>query len=396
MLGYCDEGEFDETDIPDGLRYMLECYAEQMRYLRSHPASAYSSSGKEFPLSVSPLLTTRWNQNAPYNNNCPTFGTNSERAAVGCVATATAQVMNYHKWPKQGTGEFTYVCNVNNQGEQTLSADFGSTTYEWDKMLDDYANESYTAEQADAIATLMYHVGVAEHMRYGATSSTSNYAAMEALRTYFGYNNGMKFYSRHTVPAAQWDSLLLNELRNARPILYEGATPTGGHSFVLDGCNAEGYYHFNWGWGGKSNGYFLITALNPRDQGIGSFEGGYNASQSFIANLYPDRGEPDPERYLEANCTGIWPDVEKVNVGEKIPINVKHLQFNGYGYGLSTDIILAFQLTDENNKQNSVQGIISPINIYYNTPPSSRSPMATTNSGSCTNRIIRLSSPTPI
>ena len=105
VLGYCDEGAFDVNDIPDGLRYMLDCYAEQMQYLRSHPASAYAPSGKEFPLRVTPLLTTKWNQSTPYNNDCPIYdAANYTRCATGCVATSTAQVMNYHKWPKQGTG----------------------------------------------------------------------------------------------------------------------------------------------------------------------------------------------------------------------------------------------------------------------------------------------------
>lgn len=346
VLGYSDSGSFEPSDIPDGLRYWLECYAEQMQHLRSHPESAYVAPRSQSNVMITPLLTCKWNQNSPYNDQCPTYGTAHTHAVTGCVATATAQVMYYHKWPKQGSSEFTYVCNVNGEGEQTLSADFGSTTYDWDNMLDDYIG-SYSSEQGNAVATLMSHVGIASHMKYGSTSSTPTFAAMEALRLYFGYNSGMRIYNRISKTAAQWDSLLMNELLNARPIIYSGFSPNGGgHCFVLDGINTEGYYHFNWGWGGKSDGYFLITALSPTDQGIGSFEGGYNASQEFVANVYPDKGEPDPEQFLEGTCYRIWSGVDHVNLGQQAPLHYRYLHFNSYGYGLSTDITIGFMLSD--------------------------------------------------
>ena len=349
VIGYSDEGTFDVNDIPDGLRFMLDCYAEQMHYVRLHPEAAYinRAPANESTIYITPLLSTNWNQNSPYNDLCPTFGEEGTRAAVGCVATAAAQVMNYYKWPKQGTGEFTYVCNVGGKGEQTLSADFGSTTYDWENMLDDYIPGSYTEAEGKAVATLMSHVGIAAHMEYGSSSSTATFAAMEALREYFGYNQGMRAYTRNCVPNAQWDSLIMNELLNSRPILYTGSTyKRGGHCFVLDGIDAQGYYHFNWGWGGKSNGYFLITMLNPSDQGIGSFEGGYNSSQEFIANVYPDQGEPAPDRFMEATCLQLWSSVDHVNLGQKAPINFKHLHFNCYGYGLSAEISIGLLLAD--------------------------------------------------
>ena len=346
VLGYCDEGSFDANDIPDGMRYWLECYAEQMQYLRSHPESAYVAPRSQSNVMITPLLTCKWNQNSPYNDQCPTYGAAQTRAMTGCVATATAQVMYYHKWPQQGSGEFTYVCNVNGEGEQTLSADFGSTTYDWNNMLDYYTPNDYSEAEGNAVATLMSHVGIASHMSYGSTSGTPMFAAMEALRLYFGYNSGMRKYNRISKTAAQWESLLMNELLNARPIIYTGFTPKGGHCFVLDGVNAEGYYHFNWGWGGKSDGYFLITALSPTDQGIGSFEGGYNASQEFIANVYPDKGEPVPEKFLEGTCFRIWSGVDHVNLGQQAPMHYKGLNFNSYGYGLSTDITIGFMLSD--------------------------------------------------
>ena len=345
VLGYCDEGSIDPENIPDGLRFMLDCYAEQMQYVRLHPESAYVPGSTESAVYITPLLQTNWNQDTPYNNLCPTYGPDNTRAMTGCVATATAQIMYYHKWPQQGTGENSYVCDVNNQGNQTLSANFGATTYEWDNMLKHYEG-GYTEAQGNAVATLMYHVGVASFMRYGSSAGTPTYYAMEALRTNFKYNKGMKLHTRVNTPAEQWDSLLLVELQNARPVLFSGFTNTGGHCFVLDGYNTDGYYHVNWGWGGMSNGYFLLSALNPETQGIGSHNGGYSATQEFVSNLYPDKGEPYPEKYFELYSGRVFPNSVRVNLGEKYPINVKDLFINGYGYGLKTEVYLGLMLCD--------------------------------------------------
>ena len=346
VLGYSDEGTFDVNNIPDGLQYWLDYYASEMSYLRAHPQAGGITPRSELTTSVSPLLTTLWNQGAPYNDQCPTYS--GGRTVTGCVATATAQIMKHYNWPAQGSGSHTYECNVNKEGYQTLSADF-NVTYDWDNMLDDYSS-SYTTVQANAVATLMYHLGVASEMNYGRSSGTQTYNMMEALRTYFGYNKSMKLHKRGNTPIAQWDSLLRNELDNAHPVLFSGFTPGGGgHAFVFDGYNADGYYHVNWGWGGTSNGYFLVTALNPRDQGIGSFEGGYNAGQEFVSGFYPDDGSPEPEPYVEFTCESLSAGVTQVNLGEEAPINTDWIQVNGYGYYPSVVVYMAFALTDLND-----------------------------------------------
>lgn len=346
VLGYSDKGTFDINNIPDGLQYWLDCYASEMSYLRAHPQAGNITPRSELTTSVKPLLTTLWNQGTPYNDLCPTYS--SGRAVTGCVATAAAQIMKYYEWPVQGSGSHTYECNVNKEGYQTLSADF-NVTYDWANMLNDYSN-GYNTTQGNAVATLMYHLGVASEMNYGKSSGTQTYDMIEALRTYFDYNKSMKLYKRGNTPIAQWDSILRYELDNAHPVLFSGFTPNGGgHAFVFDGYNADGYYHVNWGWGGTSNGYFLVTALNPRDQGIGSFEGGYNAGQEFVSGLYPDDGSPEPEPYVEFTCESLSAGVTQVNLGEEAPINTDWIQVNGYGYYPSVVVYMAFALTDLND-----------------------------------------------
>lgn len=351
ILGFSDEGTFDINNIPDGLQYWLEVYSQEMQYLRSNPNAQTASIRSKRSVSVRPLLTCNWSQSEPYNNLCPTYTEDgiTYHAAAGCIATAAAQIMYYHRWPITGTGSHSYVCDVNHSGEQTLSADFGSTTYDWDNMLDSY-DGSYTDTQANAVATLMSHVGISCDMGYGRGSGAWNYAMVEALRNYFGYNKGMICKRRGNTPINEWEQTIMNELDNYRPVFYTGYTPNGGgHAFVFDGYNDEGYFHVNWGWGGLSNGYFLVTALNTSDE-IGSFEGGFNQLQTIIIGIYPDDGNTaDPQNYVELICEDYQSSVSQVNLGESAPIILNKFCVIGHGYYPTVVLRYGLNLTDLNN-----------------------------------------------
>lgn len=136
VIGYSDEGKFDADAIPDNMREWLETYAQQVRYVQTHAGVHIQSSTDQTSIgNVYPLLgNTKWNQSAPYNNMCPTFSNNgtTQRAATGCVATAMAQVMYYHRWPVTGTGSNSYTFNLNSDEQQplTLSTDFSRSRYD--------------------------------------------------------------------------------------------------------------------------------------------------------------------------------------------------------------------------------------------------------------------------
>lgn len=290
VLGYSDNGSFDASNMPDGLRYWLGEYQRQLEYLKLHPECARQAPSTSTP--VKPLLTCNWNQSSPYNNNCPTYSSSSgtKRAVTGCVATATAQIMYYHKWPDQGTGSHSYSCYVNGSSRATtLSANFANSHYDWANMIDNYDSNS-TSTQNAAVAQLMSDVGISVDMGYGASSGAYSPDVVTALTTYFKYDKSATFLSRDSYGVDEWEQIIRNELSAKRPVYYSGQASGGGHAFVCDGYNADGYFHFNWGWGGMSNGYFILSMLNPGEQGIGSFEGGYNSSQGIIINIKPDEG----------------------------------------------------------------------------------------------------------
>ena len=268
VLGYGEKGDFSASNLPSSLRYWLEEMDRQIAFLQSHgDAVAHHPAKRE--TAVGPLMTTIWNQDWPYNLLCPTYSDNNgneSRAVTGCVATAAAQIMNYHQWPPVGTGNHSYVCNVNNMTVTELSADFSQSTYRWDLMLDTY-DENSSEESCEAVAKLMSDVGISMNMDYGSSSGARERDAMFALQRYFGYYDKSYLLNRDYYGAEEWDQILVDEITANRPILYCGydlSTATGGgHAFVVDGFNTDGYFHLNWGWGGHYDGYFLVSALAP-------------------------------------------------------------------------------------------------------------------------------------
>lgn len=215
---------------------------------------------------VLPLLTTAWGQDAPYNLQCPTK-TNErgeeQHCRVGCVACAMGQVMRYHQYPEVGIGTGTNMFN------SSLTADFGNTHYDWGNMVDRYTAGSYTDTEADAVATLLFHCGVAVNMIYGLQSSSTFTAFANnmttALTRYFGYDaEGLRSVNRSQYSKEEWLQLIRQELSAGRPIIYSGNSATmGGHTWVVDGYDEEGRIHMNWGWLGRSDNYYDIDLNVP-------------------------------------------------------------------------------------------------------------------------------------
>lgn len=273
ILGYSDHGRFDATDMPKNMQFWLQMYADE---LASKPTPTPSLKGRvqrrtaaqtqaTYP-TISPILgEVEWGQDEPYNNLCPTVG--GERSVTGCVATAISQIMYAHKYPTKGIGSKTYTTESHGL---RLNVNFGATTYDWGNMLPYYKN-NYNSTQANAVATLMYHVGVAADMDYdpdgsGAISS----AALAAITEYFGYNKSIHVLPKDFMKEETVLQTVASDLQEGRPVYISGSTVNQeGHAFVCDGMQSDGYLHINWGWNGSGNGYFALSALDPENQGTG-------------------------------------------------------------------------------------------------------------------------------
>lgn len=278
VLAYSHTGTFPATDLPDNLSAWLEGYMRAIAATEEAAAEPTPeiasqwrqllSGGMKNGTQVGPLLTSCWNQTPYYNSLCPYDVQNATYTYTGCVATATAQIMRFWGHPAVGMGSHSY----NHPLYGTLSARFDTTHYDWPHMPDSL-NAASSEQEVAAVARLCSDVGIAVEMSYGPRASGAStsahgsisYASAEnALKTYFRYSPRLHSVYKTEYSDSQWAAMMKHECDEGRPVLYSGkGTSVGGHSFVLDGYDSLGYFHFNWGWGGYADGFYSIDSLNP-------------------------------------------------------------------------------------------------------------------------------------
>lgn len=312
IIGYCPEGDFDVNTAPPALVAMLEAM----------PADADAvDNGQWTP--VAPLQNSNgyamWNQDSPFNDRCPEYEM-GKRSPSGCVATAMAQVMYYHQWPAQGQGSHTYSPAV--LFGNTLTADFENTKYRWDLMRPYYSGTD-DDESRVAVAELMLHCGIAVEMVYYSQSGAADYDVPPALINYFGYDRGLAYRKREHYTSSEWLRIIHDELLDGRPVLAYGKSSMGGHAFVFDGMDADGFIHVNWGWGGMSNGYYNTSVLTPPVQGIGGADGGFNYSQRIITGIRPAEIEKPGDYHVELTLTeAVSPARKKIQQGGDVKMKL--------------------------------------------------------------------------
>ena len=286
VLGYADKGSLEMNKLPVNARRWLEGYAEEIKAL-GEDVQANTHPRRVIGAPVAPLLTCHWNQGAPYNLQCPIDG--EYNSVTGCVATAMAQVMYYHKWPQSAT---TAIPAYTTSTKKLSLPELPATTFKWDQMKDSYSYDE-TGAAADAVAELMRYCGQAVRMDYTSNESGASVGAAHLIN-YFGYSKTAQNMNRSYYTTTEWEAMIYKELSNARPVLYSGNSGSGGHQFVIDGYDDKGLFHVNWGWGGYADGHFVLSVLNPDGRGIGggSSSNGYTRWQAAIIGVQPDHGEP--------------------------------------------------------------------------------------------------------
>lgn len=297
ILGYSTEGSFSTENLPDNLRTWLGAYTALAQAAPTSSTVGLRDLTSAYPTAVSPLLgDINYDQDTPYNWSCPIQ--DGSRCVTGCTPTATASILSYWKYPACGDGFRTYTTESHNI---LCRFDFDGTPFDWKHILPSYETENYTYAQAKAIATLMYACGVASETDYGAEASgTYPKDNLNGLIENLGINPYTVILLREGFSSSEWMALIKKELAAGRPILYGGYDAyDGGHTFVLDGYDAEGMVHVNWGWGGLSNGYFEILSLDPSSMGIGGGTGGgYAFQQNMLYGLAPKDVLAVPQSYF--------------------------------------------------------------------------------------------------
>lgn len=319
ILGYSDEGYFDEAKAPSNMKNWLDEYAQQIALLdkvagiEGAIAAPKTRDVIDTRNSIAPLITTKWDQATPYWNECPQFMNSDneedgyELAYTGCVATSMSQLMKFYNYPEQTTQvipSYSFTYSDGNYNYSTVQMEeLPITTFDWAHMKDTYTgaeDEVYTS----AVAHLMYYVGCAVKSQYGVSSTGAYTDDIPNGFALFGYGSKLAYRNDYTQDV--WDEIVYQELAAGRPMIYNGTAGSGGgHSFVCDGYEYGNYFHINWGWSGMGNGYFQLAVMNPYASGIGgsSSAEGYNMKQNIVYNVIPGGatpggGDDEEEPYL--------------------------------------------------------------------------------------------------
>lgn len=295
ILAHSEKGTFESVEkMPDPLKELLKEYDKTLTLIKSGDTKALNM--EDTPKrrdEIIPLLEFWWGQDYPLNKKCPVI--ENELAPVGCVATAMAMIMAYHKYPEQGSGFISYT---NPYDKAIISYDFENANFNFSKMQPYYIGDE-EEDEIEAAAELCFAAGASVKSEYRPTGTGADLAATP-FSTYFNYpSEGLALLSRSYFTPGEWEDLVYDELKNGRPVLYRGGgkVGTGGHAFVIDGYEEEtGLFHINWGWYGDADGYYNLNILRPTESGTGSNgDDVYSIDQQIVRGLRtPGDNVPTP------------------------------------------------------------------------------------------------------
>ncbi len=292
IIAFSHDNSFDTENMAEGAKAMLTEWCLQIEEARnSRSPKATSRVQTRVGKTVLKYETAKWGQGAPFNLESPIVNGN-ERCITGCVATAMSIACYYQKWPEKGVGtapSYTFTKEANG-GELTIPENVLGRTYEYDKMLPTYKKGSYTEEQGKAVAALMYDMGQAVQMKFGADSSGATSGKIDnALVNFFGFSKQTLYVKQIGHSVEEWTDMLQKNLTNYGPTIFRGSNSSGGgHCFILDGYSDDGYFSINYGWNGSSNGFYLLPNIS------------YRYGNAAVMNMEPDKdGSSTYRNYLE-------------------------------------------------------------------------------------------------
>ena len=310
LVGYGDKMTENPNDQPPYFKLFLKEYERVVKEVRSKAAT--TTPQRPIKRKVEPLLTCKWSQYDPFNKYTPL--SNGQHTPTGCVATATAQVMFYNKWPKNRPQD--YIASIGDDAKK-------SATYWWDEMKNT-TNEMRTEHSRQAVGVLMSDIGKAVNMRYYYRGSDSNLQyACNALRDKFDYT--VRYLDKNFLPANDFLNEVMQEISDGYPVLVVG----GPHAFVYDGYDEQGLIHTNWGWGGENDGYFDINIVTLNVSGFALNSGTFWDDISVVF-AHPNDGKATPfkdiERGLDARTTtSLTIDKTEANRSESFSAKIEKL-----------------------------------------------------------------------
>ena len=323
VLGFSDQGRLDFNKLPDNFKALMRGYKEEIEYLQANPDLKVSAPTLQATNgTVEPLIKAIWGQEWPYCMQCPVY--QGEYCAVGCVATAMTQVMYYWKYPTSSPSLSSFYCYSIGQTVPSLP----ETTFDYNMMLTSYCHwdwdqsaliqDTYTDEQAQAVAKIARYCGQAVRMDYHPDGSGATVTSQLSAMKKFGFSSSAKNVSRSSwwsqnYTNEQWEAMIREELDARRPILYsaDDVNGGGGHAFVCDGYNNNGMFHFNFGWYGTCDGWYTSTALNMTHRTGEVLK--FNSGHEMLIGV-----KPPTFCFVEADAINVPSDL--LVLGEEMPL----------------------------------------------------------------------------
>ena len=302
VLAYGNTGNIDMNNLPGNMKAYLNMLKGQIETAQAYKGKTVPVKSSKRSTPIDPMLKSSWGQGDPWNRLCPTNAL-GQRTSVGCAPLAMAQIMNYWKYPSEVSAVPGYSGNYTS---------LPATTFNYDLILDQYAYYDpvtgnpivvdFTEDQANEVAKLSRYCGQACKSRYGNSGTSTgsySYDQRDGFKT-FGFNENLQligkdsFYytdNSNNYTIDEWCELICSELEAGRPIPYHDVWE--GHAWVLDGVDAEGKFHMNWGFNGKFDGWYEIDALSFHPYGddeIWDFSQTSNSGNQMVIGCYPYEG----------------------------------------------------------------------------------------------------------
>lgn len=272
LLGISEQGGWVEDEMPPTLLAWLDKIDRRPLIQVTTRSQTRVGEKEDVPI----LLTTHWHQSTPYNDLTPYIEDGHAKTAAGCVAVAAAQIVYY--WRKDNPSETSYDTPVYPYGKAPVTYSIpAGTPMEWELMHDSYTLKE-PQEDREAVARLVYILGTSTYLNYGISTGGHIQDIITPIYKQFRLSGNYAIKSNYSQEA--WEDLLYGELRKSQPVLYAGSSDTGGHAVVVDGYRSDlNLFHFNFGWGGRGDGYFTVDDETGMD--------GYNEGQDCVYNIRP-------------------------------------------------------------------------------------------------------------
>ena len=268
ILGYADEGSLDPDNLPDGLQFLLEDFTDQLANLDAagitKPASTASRGPRKVMSTsrhpVKPLTTSKWGQTSPYWDLLPTMTAGDEmgrRPYTGCGQTATAQMLYYWKYAHMEYDIPSYTLNTSAYAEPVTMESCPKMEWDFNQLKDEYSGSN------QYISKFLKYIFTANQARAYATGTNTDHDKVKArIGKYFNYT--MNHVWRDDAKPTDFEEFVYNDLRQGLPVMFYGESNVQGqyHYFIADGYSHDSFFHFNWGWNGRQNGYFHLSPLS--------------------------------------------------------------------------------------------------------------------------------------